>query len=89
MLDKPIVKNFILIGVPKAETDLSKYSQYLAIPIICHNNRILGVMQVIIKYNHVLANNSQGLIKFGETHLTPFVDFLVLAEKIEKILVRC
>lgn len=36
----------------KPETDLSKYSQYIAIPVICSSNKFLGVLQVTTKHNY-------------------------------------
>lgn len=69
---------------PKPNTDLSKYSQYIAIPIICHHNKILGILQVTTKYKYTIMNTEVELKKFSETYLTPFVELFVLIEKIEK-----
>lgn len=65
-------------------TDLSKYSQYIAVPILCSKNKILGVLQVTAKYNYKIMNTEVELQKFGETYITPFVELLVLVEKIQK-----
>ena len=69
---------------PKPNTDLSKYNQYIAIPIMCHHNKILGILQVTTKYKYTIMNTEVELKKFSETYLTPFVDLLVLIEKIKK-----
>lgn len=69
---------------PKPESDLSKYNQYVAIPIMCHHNKILGILQVTTKYDYTIMNTDVELKKFSETYLTPFVELLVLIEKIEK-----
>lgn len=69
---------------PKLDTDLNKYKQYIAIPIICSKNKILGMLQVTTKYNYEIMSSKVDLIKFGETYLTPFVELLILTEKIEK-----
>lgn len=69
---------------PKPETDLGKYNQYIAIPIICSKNKILGILQVTAKYNYSIMDTEVELLKFSETHLTPFVELLILTEKIEK-----
>lgn len=66
------------------ETDLSKYNQYIAIPIICPHNKYLGILQIVAKYNLVIMNTDVELKKFGETYMTPFAELFVLAEKIEK-----
>ena len=69
---------------PKPETNLGKYNQYIAIPIICSKNKILGILQVTTKYNYIIMDTEVELLKFSETHLTPFVELLILTEKIEK-----
>lgn len=69
---------------PKPETNLGKYNQYIAIPIICSKNKILGILQVTAKYNYSIMDTEIELLKFSETHLTPFVELLILTEKIEK-----
>lgn len=69
---------------PKPETDLTKYKQYIAIPIICSRNKILGILQVTTKYNYVIMETDVELKKFSETYLTPFAELIILTEKIEK-----
>lgn len=66
------------------ETDLSKYTQYIAIPILCSKNKILGVLQVTTKYGYKIMDTDVELQKFGETYITPFVELLILVEKIQK-----
>lgn len=68
----------------KPETDLSKYSQYIAIPVICSSNKFLGVLQVTTKHNYKIMNTNVELEKFSETYLTPFIELLILVEKIKK-----
>lgn len=66
------------------DTDLSKYTQYIAIPILCNKNKILGVLQVTTKYGCTIMKTDVDLKKFGETYITPFIELLILTEKIEK-----
>lgn len=66
------------------ETDLSKYTQYIAIPILCSKNKILGVLQITTKYGCKIMDTDIELEKFGETYVTPFVELLILVEKIQK-----
>lgn len=65
-------------------TDLSKYTQYIAIPILCSKNKILGVLQITTKYGCKIMETDVELVKFGETYITPFVELLVLVDKIQK-----
>lgn len=66
------------------DTDLSKYTQYIAIPILCSKNKNLGVLQVTTKYGCKIMETEVDLKKFGETYITPFVELLILVEKIQK-----
>lgn len=66
------------------DTDLSKYTQYIAVPILCSKNKSLGVLQITTKYGCEIMETSVDLKKFGETYITPFVELLVLVEKIQK-----
>jgi len=68
----------------KPDTDLTKYSQYIAIPVICSKNKFLGILQVTTKYNYKIMNTDVELKKFSETYITPFVDLIILVDKIEK-----
>jgi hypothetical protein len=65
-------------------TDLSKYTQYIAVPILCSKNRILGVLQVTTKYDFKIMDTETDLKKFSEVYITPFVELLILSEKIQK-----
>lgn len=67
-----------------SDTDLSKYTQYLAIPILCSKNKILGVLQVTTKYGCTIMGTEVDLKKFGEIYITPFIELLILTEKIQK-----
>lgn len=69
---------------PNNNTDLGKYKQYIAIPIVCSKNKILGILQVTTKYDYIIMDTEVELLKFSETYLTPFVELLILTEKIEK-----
>ena len=66
------------------DTDLSKYTQYIAIPILCSKNKTLGVLQITTKYGCKIMETEVDLKKFAETYITPFVELLVLVEKIQK-----
>ncbi len=65
-------------------TDLSKYSQYIAIPVYCTKNRILGVLQITTKYSTKIMDTEVKLRSFSESYVTPFVELLILVEKIQK-----
>lgn len=66
------------------ETNLTKYAQYIAIPILCNKNKSLGVLQVTTKYGHKIMDSEIDLRIFGENYITPFVELLILVEKLQK-----
>lgn len=67
-------------------TDLSKYSQYIAVPIFCSRNKILGILQIVTKNDYVILENKKDLQEFGEKYVIPYTDFILLAHKIQKSL---
>lgn len=65
-------------------TDLSKYTQYIAIPVYCSNKKILGIFQVVTKYNYIIEDNHVNLRKFAEDNIIPFSNLILLIDKISK-----
>lgn len=47
--NKTMTDIFLLFYRKTPETNLSKYSQYIAIPVICSRNKYLGVLQITTK----------------------------------------
>lgn len=66
------------------DTDLSKYSQYIAVPVYCSSNKILGIFEVITKYDCIIEGNKIELLKFVEENIIPYSNLIVLIEKINK-----
>ncbi|EGC75472.1 hypothetical protein HMPREF0490_00670 [Lachnospiraceae bacterium 6_1_37FAA] len=66
------------------DTDLSKYTQYIAIPVYCTSNKMLGIFQVITKYNYIINTDRIKLRKFAEENIVPYSNLIVLADKINK-----
>lgn len=65
-------------------TDLSKYTQYIAIPVYCTSNKLLGIFQVVTKYDYIIEKDEISLRKFAEEKIIPFSNLIVLIEKINK-----
>lgn len=65
-------------------TDLSKYCQYIALPIYCTSNKLLGVFQVVTKYDYIIESERVDLLKFVEEKLIPYSNLIVLVDKINK-----
>lgn len=67
-------------------TDLSKYTQYIAVPIFCNRTNILGVLQIVTKYEYTILDSVIELKEFGEKYVIPYTDLMLLAHKIQKYL---
>lgn len=65
-------------------TELSKYTQYIAIPVYCTSNKLLGIFQVVTKYDYVIESDRVELLKFAEESIVPYSNLIVLVDKINK-----
>lgn len=65
-------------------TDLTRYSQYIAIPVYCTSNKLLGIFQVVTKYDYIIESDRVALLKFAEEYIIPYSNLIVLADKINK-----
>lgn len=65
-------------------TDLSKYTQYIAIPVYCANKTLLGIFQIVTKYDYIIEKDKVTLRKFAEENIIPFSNLIVLVENINK-----
>lgn len=67
-----------------SHTDLSKYTQYIAIPVYCTSHRLLGIFQIVTKYNYIIESDRVTLIKFATENVLPYSNLIVLVDKINK-----
>lgn len=65
-------------------TQLDKYTQYIAIPVYCSSNKLLGIFQIVTKYNCYIEKTNTGLIKFATTNVLPYSNLITLIDKIYK-----
>lgn len=65
-------------------TDLSKYTQYIAIPVYCSKKKLLGIFQIVTKYDYIIEENPIALRKFAEENILPFSNMILLVDKINK-----
>lgn len=68
----------------RPETNLSKYSQYIAIPIVCSKGKYLGVLQITAENGCQIMKTEDELLSFCKSYITPFGELLILVEKIHK-----
>lgn len=64
--------------------DLSKYTQYIAIPVYCTSNKLLGIFQVVTKYDYYIEKEKVNLIEFATNNIIPYSNMIVLVDKIYK-----
>jgi len=65
-------------------TELAKYTQYIAIPIYCTSQKLLGIFQVVTKYDFIIEKDNVKLLQFATDNLIPYSNLIVLIEKINK-----
>lgn len=66
------------------ECDLNKYEQYIAIPVYCTSNKLLGIFQIVTKYGYTIEDTHENMIKFASRHIVPYSNMIVLVDKIYK-----
>lgn len=65
-------------------TNLNKYTQYIAIPVYCTSKKLLGIFQVVTKYDYIIENDSINLEKFATDNIIPYSNLIILIDKIDK-----
>lgn len=65
-------------------SDLSKYTQYIAIPLYCRSGKLLGIFQIVTKHGYIIENNRDKMRQFATDIIIPFSNLIVLADKIYK-----
>ena len=70
-------------------SDLAKYTQYIAIPVSCSNNKILGIFQVTTEYDYIIESSMESLLHFAKEKVIPYTNLVLLVDKIHKGLYAC
>lgn len=66
-----------------AQTNMSRYAQYIAVPVTQANGNVLGLLQVVTKDNCVISCEREAVNDFAEHNLTPFASLLALIYEID------
>jgi len=77
-------KLYHLFRRKKDTTDLTKYSQYIAIPVICYEKKVIGILQVVIRNGLKIRETDLELRELAENYIGPFVRLILLTNKLEK-----
>lgn len=81
MNNEEILRIFHKVSV---HTDLSKYTQYIAVPLYCKSGKILGVLQIVTKNGYIIENDRNKLEKFVTENIVPLCNLIILTDKIYK-----
>ena len=66
--------------------DKDKYEQYIGIPVLCDDTKMIGLLQIICVDGSTLGNDKKELEEFAGKYLIPFTNLLLLFHKVEKVL---
>ncbi len=65
-------------------TDLSKYTQYVAIPLYCNSGNLLGIFQIVTKNGYIIEDKKEQMERFITDNIMPLSNLIILTDKIYK-----
>ena len=65
-------------------SDLSKYTQYIAIPLYCKSGKLLGIYQIVTQYGYIIETDRDKMRAFITDSIIPFSNMIILTDKIYK-----
>lgn len=68
----------------KKGSDLDKYSQYIAVPIMCDEHKLIGVLQIDVLNDKQINSSERGLREIANSYVVPYGNLLLLIHKVEK-----
>lgn len=81
MNNEEILRIFKKVSVT---SDLSKYTQYIAIPLYCKSGKLLGIFQIVTKYGYIIETDRNKMREFVTDAIIPFSNMIILTDKIYK-----
>jgi hypothetical protein len=79
-----IIEAFTPSGNAGSAAKLSKYSQYITVPIVCDGNKISGLLQIVVFNDKKIKEDKAQLKKVATAYIVPFCSLILLVNKIEK-----
>lgn len=67
------------------DNDAINYSQYIAVPIACKGNKIIGVIQILTYDNTIISNNREELKRLCNDYLYMASTLMLLSDKYENL----
>lgn len=71
----------------KRNKNKNKYTQYIAIPIFCNDEKMIGLLEVICMGNTKLGNNKEEIEEIISKYFIPYSFLLLVLHKLEKALI--
>ncbi len=66
--------------------DISQYNQYISIPVICNNKKIIGILSVVCLKETNLGKDTEEVLYNINNYVCPYRDVLLLTYKMERAL---
>lgn len=63
-----------------------KYNQYIAIPVICDDTKMIGLLEIVCLNNATLGDNKQEVLELASRYFVPYSYLILLLYKLEKAL---
>lgn len=81
MNNEEILRIFNKVSI---NSDLNKYTQYVAIPLYCKSGKLLGIFQIVTINDYIIETDRNKMRQFITDIIIPFSNLIVLADKIYK-----
>lgn len=64
-----------------------KYNQYIGIPVICNDTKMVGLLEIICLYDASLGTTEQEVKELASKYFVPYSYLILLLHKLEKALI--
>ena len=81
-----ISKEFAYKNLQSRNSNSGKYNQYIAIPVFCHDEKMVGLLEVACLNGAVLGFSKEELEEIVRRYLVPSTYIILLLHKLEKAL---
>lgn len=70
----------------KSERNQKKYNQYIGIPVLCDNEKMVGLLEVVSLQNAIFGTTEKEVREVADKYLIPYSNIFLLLHKMEKAL---
>ncbi len=71
----------------KRNKNKRKYNQYIAIPVFCNDEKMVGLFEIVCLNKTILGNTEEEIREIVSKYFVPYSFFMLLLHKLEKALV--